>query len=172
MFFMVHFVLQNIYSIFCNKIVPCKLFFDVCSTRNPLVYVETIIYMVICCNTGDVFCNNNFRHVLKLVNVIELPGNKLDRILCIILYLLSTIFLCSCVFSRILVCKTKHHIHTSEYISHRQKHDFTIKSIPPGAHAFERIRLCQQQKSGFCKKSDLFKKQVGCVHSQIVEKCV
>ena len=63
-------------------------------------------------------------------------------------------------------------IHTSEYISHRQKHDFTIKSIPPGAHAFERIRLCQQQKSGFCKKSDLFKKQVGCVHSQIVEKCV
>lgn len=63
-------------------------------------------------------------------------------------------------------------IHTSEYISHRQKHDFTIKSIPPGAHAFEQIRLCQQQKSGFCKKSDLFKKQVGCVHSQIVEKCV
>lgn len=63
-------------------------------------------------------------------------------------------------------------IHTSEYISHRQKHDFTIKSIPPGAHAFERIRLRQQQKSGFCKKSDLFKKQVGCVHSQIVEKCV
>ena len=109
MFFMVHFVLQNIYSIFCNKIVPCKLFFDVCSTRNPLVYVETIIYMVICCNTGDVFCNNNFRHVLKLVNVIELPGNQLDRILCIILYLLSTIFLCSCVFSRILICKTKHH---------------------------------------------------------------
>ena len=25
------------------------------------------------------------------------------------LYLLSTIFLCSCVFSRILVCKTKYH---------------------------------------------------------------